>query len=136
MSPEPPDDVVRRRMLRQRRRDTGTEWAIRRRLHAAGFRYRVDVRPDVSLRCRGDIVFARAKVVVFIDGCFWHGCPLHGTQPKKNAEWWRDKLAKNVERDRRNTENLMALGWCVVRVWEHEDLESALARITIALGRK
>src|ERR1700748_3011780 len=100
--PEPLDDVVRRRMERQARRDTSIEIGVRRRLHGFGYRYRVDFRLESTLRCRGDIVFTRRRVVVFIDGCFWHGCPIHATAPKNNAEWWRDKLTANVARDERN----------------------------------
>ncbi|WP_377325943.1 very short patch repair endonuclease [Pimelobacter simplex] len=132
--PEPLDDVVRRRMARQARRDTSVELEIRRRLHAFGYRYRVDFRLEPSLRCRGDIVFTRRKVVVFVDGCFWHGCPAHATAPRNNAEWWREKLAANVARDERNRRTLEALGWVVIRVWEHEDPDSAISRIIDVLG--
>lgn len=127
--PEPLDDVVRRRMERQARRDTSVELEIRRRLHALGYRYRVDHRLEPSLRSRGDIVFTRRRVVVFVDGCFWHGCPYHATTPKNNAEWWQEKLAANVARDERNRRALEALGWTVIRVWEHEETDSALSRI-------
>lgn len=106
-------------MKAQRRRDTAVELGVRRRLHALGYRYRVDFRPEPSLRVRGDIVFTRRKVVVFIDGCFWHGCPEHATAPKNNAEWWRAKLMANQQRDAKNSEALERLGWRVVRVWEH-----------------
>ncbi|GAA1506124.1 very short patch repair endonuclease [Nocardioides humi] len=132
--PEPLDDVVRRRMESQARRDTSVELEIRRRLHAFGYRYRVDFRLEPSLRCRGDIVFTRRKVVVFVDGCFWHGCPDHATAPRNNAEWWREKLAANVARDERNRRALEALGWAVIRVWEHEDPDSAISRIIDVLG--
>lgn len=127
--PEPLNDDIRRRMRRQVRRDTKVELQIRKRLHAMGYRYRVDFRPEKSLRCRGDMVFTSRKVVVFIDGCFWHGCPIHATSPANNAAWWREKLASNVDRDRRNTAALESLGWTVMRVWEHEAPEVAVARI-------
>lgn len=133
-SPDPFDDLIRRRMQRQRRRDTALELQVRKQLHGIGFRYRVDYRPERSLRCRGDIVFTRRKVVVFVDGCFWHRCPLHATMPTNNAEWWREKLAANVERDRRNTMALAAFGWTVIRVWEHESVEAAVAQIDGAIG--
>ncbi|WP_178358690.1 very short patch repair endonuclease [Mycolicibacterium hippocampi] len=120
-------------MQRQRRRDTSLELQVRRALHELGYRYRVDFRPEPILRCRGDIVFTRRKIVVFIDGCFWHGCPEHATSPVNNAEWWRMKLAANVERDRRNTRALEEIGWTVLRVWEHEALDEAVARITATL---
>jgi DNA mismatch endonuclease (patch repair protein) len=107
-------------MQRQRRRDTKPEVAIRRLLHAAGFRFRIDALLEPGLRTRGDIVWRGRKLVVFVDGCFWHGCPEHATQPKSNADWWREKLAGNVARDRRTDAELTARGWRVLRYWEHE----------------
>jgi DNA mismatch endonuclease (patch repair protein) len=107
-------------MQRQRRRDTKPEVEVRRLLHAAGIRFRVNARLEPDLRVRGDIVWRGRKVVVFVDGCFWHGCPRHATQPKANADWWRDKLAANVARDRRTDAELAARGWRVLRYWEHE----------------
>jgi DNA mismatch endonuclease (patch repair protein) len=133
--PEPLDDVVRRRMQNQKRRDTKVEVEIRRRLHALGLRFRVDFRLEPTLRVRGDIVFTRRKVVVFVDGCFWHGCPSHATQPKNNAEWWREKLAANMARDRHNRKVLTALGWRVVPIWEHTDPGDAVRRIEDELAR-
>ena len=123
-------------MQKQKRRDTSVELAIRRRLHARGLRYRVDYRAETSLRVRGDIVFTRRKVIVFVDGCFWHGCPQHATAPKTNAEWWRAKLDANVERDRKNTVALHTRGWCVVRVWEHDEAEAAVDEIVRALASR
>src|SRR5262245_54492716 len=131
--PEPLNDVIRRRMQSQRRRDTALELEIRKALHARGHRYRVDFRIDPTLRTRGDIVFTRQRVAVFIDGCFWHGCPAHATAPKYNAEWWREKLAANVARDRRVDEQLSQLGWTVLRIWEHESAPVAVTRIRAAL---
>lgn len=108
-------------MKANRRRDTKPELALRRLLHAAGYRYRVDYRIDLpdGSRVRPDIVFTKRKVAVFVDGCFWHGCPEHGTQPKSNQGYWGPKLARNQERDRRNTAQLVMGGWDVVRFWEH-----------------
>lgn len=74
-------------------------------------------------------MFTRRRVVVFVDGCFWHGCPLHATAPKSNADWWREKLDANKERDARNTVALGQLGWTVLRIWEHEDPAIAVASI-------
>jgi len=108
-------------MLGNKARDTKPELAVRRLLHADGFRYRVNFRLDPSLRRTADIVFTRCRVAVFIDGCFWHGCPLHGTSPKANAEYWGPKLARNVERDLETTAFLTASGWTVLRFWEHEN---------------
>lgn len=122
-------------MRNQKRRDTKVEVAIRRRLHALGLRFRVDFRMEPSLRVRGDIVFTRLRVVVFVDGCFWHGCPRHATKPKNNATWWEEKLAANVERDRRNTAALEDLGWCVLRIWEHVDPDDAANEIVAELDR-
>ena len=121
-------------MQRQRRRDTVVEVRIRKSLHRAGFRFRVDYRPEKSLRCRGDLVFTRLKVVVFVDGCFWHGCPLHATSPANNAEWWREKLHANVERDSATacTRGARLEG---VRVWEHENSDEAAERIERVLKK-
>jgi len=116
------------RMVRQRRRDTRPELAIRRLLHARGMRYRVDA-PLPGMRRRADLVFSSARVAVFVDGCFWHGCPEHGTQPKHNAAWWANKIAVNAERDRDTDRRLAADGWTVLRVWEHEAPETAAAQI-------
>jgi DNA mismatch endonuclease, patch repair protein len=132
-SPEASSATVSARMRRTGRRDTAAEVAIRRELHRRGHRYRVDLRPSDRLRTRADIVFTRWRVAVFIDGCFWHGCPEHWTAPKANAAWWRQKIETNVARDRRTDTALTAQGWLVVRIWEHEDVRAAVARIEIAL---
>lgn len=115
-------------MAAQRRRDTGPEISLRKRLHALGCRFRVDF-PLPGSRRRGDIVFTRRRVVVFIDGCFWHACPLHGTTPKRNRDWWVEKLRGNVERDRRADRELLAAGWTVLRIWEHESIDAATDRV-------
>lgn len=96
---------------------TGPELAIRHELHRRGLRYRVNV---ASLPGRPDIVLTRARIAIFVDGCFWHGCPEHAVAPKSNAEWWRSKLEANVARDRRDAARLHEAGWTVVRAWEHE----------------
>lgn len=134
--PEPLDETARRRMQRQRRRDTSLELEIRKRLHALGFRYRVDYRLEPALRTRADICFTKQKVAVFIDGCFWHGCPLHATSPKNNAEWWREKLDANIARDRRTDTALVERGWEVIRIWEHEDVVEAAAMIADQLAAR
>jgi DNA mismatch endonuclease (patch repair protein) len=109
-------------MQGNRKRDTVPEWRVRRAMHALGLRYRVNLRlvlsPDVIVR--PDIVFTRAKLAVFVDGCFWHGCPAHATQPRTNADYWQPKLRGNHERDARVDDALERAGWRVVRVWEHE----------------
>jgi len=102
---------------------------VRREVWRRGLRYRVDAPPLRDLRRRADLVFSRAKVAVYIDGCFWHSCPEHGTLPKSNHDWWREKLESNVRRDRETNETLRAAGWSVIRVWEHEDPVCAADRI-------
>ena len=132
--PQPVDEHKRRSMARQRTRDTGPELAVRRRLHALGYRYRVDHRPLPDLRARGDIVFTRARVAVFVDGCFWHQCPQHRTSPRHNGAWWEAKLQANVARDRATDRRLADAGWRVVRIWEHASPDEAVATIVAALG--
>lgn len=128
-TPAPSSPGARATMRANRRRDTGPELALRRELHRRGMRYRVDLAPVTGLRCRPDVVFTRTRVAVFVDGCFWHSCPLHATSPKANGRWWQDKLEANVRRDRRNDDELRAAGWTVLRVWEHEDVGQAADRI-------
>jgi DNA mismatch endonuclease, patch repair protein len=123
------------RMVRQRRRDTRPEMAIRRLLHAHGMRYRVDAALP-GMRRRADLLFTSVRVAVFIDGCFWHGCPEHGTRPKNNAAWWSEKIAANAERDRDTDRRLTADGWAVFRIWEHEEPETAAARIAEVVANK
>lgn len=117
------------RMSRQRTAGTAPEAGLRRELFRRGFRYRVDYPLPTMPRRRADIAFTRAKVAVFVDGCFWHSCPEHGTAPKANAEWWAAKLARNVERDRDTDDRLRQAGWIVVRVWEHEPVHAAMVRV-------
>ncbi|WP_156757610.1 very short patch repair endonuclease [Actinokineospora pegani] len=121
--------AVRSRMSRQRSRDTTVELALRKELHARGLRYRVHRRPLPGVRREADIVFGPAKVAVFVDGCFWHGCPRHATWPKNNAEFWRAKIEANRTRDRDTDQRLADNGWTVVRVWEHEDPIAAANRV-------
>jgi DNA mismatch endonuclease (patch repair protein) len=116
-------------MSRQARRDTAPEVALRRALHRRGLRYRVGIRPIPELRGSADVVFTAARVAVYVDGCFWHMCPQHGTMPANNAEWWKAKLEGNRARDRRTDELLERHGWRVVRVWEHEPPEEAAERV-------
>ncbi|MER7991792.1 very short patch repair endonuclease [Micromonospora chalcea] len=113
----------RKNMQANRSRDTQPELAVRRLLHADGFRYRVHVQPVSGLRRRADLVFSRVKMAVFIDGCFWHCCPEHSHQMSINQEYWSTKLARNRERDRETNIALQARGWLALRFWEHEDPE-------------
>jgi DNA mismatch endonuclease (patch repair protein) len=133
-APVPADASVRARMQAQRERDTGIERAIRSRLHARGLRYRLHQRLLGGSRREADLVFPRSRVAVFVDGCFWHGCPEHATWPKHNADFWRAKIERNVERDRDTDARLAAEGWHVVRVWEHEAVDAAVARIERAVA--
>ena len=122
-------------MLANKRRDTSTELAVRRELHSRGLRYRVDFAPITSVRRRADIVFTRARIAVFIDGCFWHRCPVHGTAPKKNSDYWSPKLQANVDRDRDTDRRLSEAGWLVLRVWEHEAADEAADRVESAVRK-
>jgi len=126
--------AVRARMQRQQTRDTQPELAVRRLLHAAGLRYRVDVPPLPTLRRRADVVFGRTKVALFIDGCFWHGCPEHGTRvTHSNPEYWTEKIRRNRQRDEHTDISLEATGWISVRVWEHEDPRDVAERVILVV---
>ncbi|MEV7185605.1 very short patch repair endonuclease [Kitasatospora sp. NPDC093102] len=126
---------IRARMSKQRSHDTGIEVTLRRTLHAAGLRYRVHRKPLKGVRREADVLFGPARVAVFVDGCFWHGCPEHATWPKNNAEFWREKIEKNRARDVDTDARLAEAGWLSVRVWEHESAAEAAERI-IALVRE
>lgn len=127
---------VRRRMQAIRSSGTKPEMAVRRLVHARGLRYRTHVRPLPDLNRRADLVFTRARVAVFVDGCFWHGCPDHGRrQFGVNGWYWPDKIDRNVRRDAETTALLTQAGWRVVRAWEHEDPEAVAARVADAVRR-
>lgn len=123
-------------MSKQASKDTAAELAVRRLLHAQGLRYRVEYPVPGMARRRIDVAFTSAKVAVLIDGCFWHGCPEHATRPKSNAEWWRQKLERNMARDTETTEHLVAAGWEVLRFWEHETAEDVVSRVTETVRRR
>lgn len=118
--PPPKNELVAAQMSRMPRESTTPEILFRRALHAAGFRFRIHRR---DLPGRPDVVLPRAKLAIFIDGCYWHACEIHGTLPKNNREWWRAKFEENRKRDRRKDEALRALGWTPVHFWEHEAVE-------------
>lgn len=121
---------VRSRMQLQKTRDTKPELAVRRVLHAMGLRYRVDKAPLPGLRRRADLVFGPSRVAVFIDGCFWHGCPDHGNRrPAANTWYWPKKIQRNKDRDADTDRLLLEQGWAVVRAWEHEQVEEVAARV-------
>jgi DNA mismatch endonuclease, patch repair protein len=133
--PKASSEAARATMRANRGRDTGPELAVRRALHAMGLRYRVDHPLPFDRRRRADIAFTRAKVAVFIDGCFWHGCPEHGTTPRTNSRFWSEKIERNRERDTDTTKRLDELGWTVLRFWEHEDPDESAERIARLVRR-
>jgi DNA mismatch endonuclease (patch repair protein) len=112
-----------------RSRDTQPEQLVRRLLHAQGLRYRVAARPLPDLRRTADLVFRPAKVAVFIDGCYWHGCPKHYVPPKTNQGYWSEKVARNMARDQDTNQQLTKAGWLVLRFWEHEPSTACAAQI-------
>jgi DNA mismatch endonuclease, patch repair protein len=133
--PQPSSPGRSANMRANRRSDTKPELALRRALHGLGYRYRKDYRIDLDgRRVRPDVVFTARRVAVFVDGCFWHACPEHGGRPAVNDWYWSPKLHRNVERDRKADETLAAAGWQVVRVWEHETLEAAVAAVVAVVG--
>lgn len=114
-----PDPKIGDRYSRQRRSGTEPELLLRRELHQRGRRFRVQLRIAGLPRRRVDLAFTRWRLVVFVDGCFWHGCPVHGVLPGTNRDWWTWKLARNADRDVDTDERLRGLGWEVLRLWEH-----------------
>lgn len=132
--PRPSSSNAAKVMRANRRRDSAPELRLRSELHRRGLRFRVDYPvPVPGLRTRPDIAFTGNRVVVYVDGCFWHRCALHGTEPKANTEYWRPKLDANVERDRRATSALEAAGWRVIRIWAHVPAPEAADLIECAL---
>ena len=133
--PYPASEGRAANMRANRRTDTKPELALRRALHARGLRYRKDFRLDLAdgRRVRPDIVFTRRKVAVFVDGCFWHACPDHGSKPKNNEWYWSPKLLKNVQRDELNNTALTSAGWTVIRLWEHVPLDDAVNTVVVAI---
>lgn len=125
----PPSPAISARFAAQARSDTLPELRLRRELHRRSLRYRVQYRVPGLPRRRVDVAFTRAGLAVLVDGCFWHGCPEHGPTPKTNTQWWLDKFEKNRARDRDTDQRLASLGWTVIRVWEHETVETAANRI-------
>jgi DNA mismatch endonuclease (patch repair protein) len=124
--PKASSEQVSAQMKRMPREGSGPEMRLRRILHARGLRYRTNLR---SLPGTPDLVFSAAKIAVFVDGCFWHRCPEHGTMPKANGDWWQEKFDRNVERDRRVDGELEELGWFPIHVWEHEDPSAAADQV-------
>ena len=117
-------------MQAQARRDTKPELALRRELHRSGLRFLVDAAlPLPGLRRRADLLFRGSRVAVFVDGCYWHACPVHGTRPASNTEFWGEKFEANVRRDRDTDRRLEEAGWVSARVWEHEEPLAAALRV-------
>lgn len=135
--PLPQDEAVSTRMRGNRRRDTRPERSVRSLLHARGLRFRVDY-PVVAgdVRVRPDAAFPRLRIAIFVDGCFWHSCPIHGNQPDHNRAYWASKLLRNAERDRRVTTALYRDGWLVIRAWEHESPDAVVDRIVQTVHRQ
>jgi DNA mismatch endonuclease (patch repair protein) len=123
-------------MRGNRYRDTRPELAVRSAVHALGLRYRVAARPIVGVRRSADLVFRRRRVAVFVDGCYWHGCPDHFVLPRTNAAYWTAKIERNRARDAETDALLADAGWTVVRVWEHEDPRQGADRVREVLGRR
>lgn len=134
--PAASSDAAKQRMLAIRQHGTAAELAIRSALDECGMTYKVDCPPIAGIRRRADLVFDAARVAVFVDGCFWHACPVHATWPKQNADWWRDKIETNRQRDADTDQRLAEVEWAVVRVWEHEEPAAAAARIVNAVRER
>ncbi len=126
-------DAARRSMQGNRNRDTRPELAVRSAVHALGLRYRVAARPVRGVRRSADLVFRGRRVAVFVDGCFWHGCPDHFVMPRTNVDYWTTKIGRNRERDAETDALLVAEGWTVIRVWEHEDPRYGAERVRAVL---
>ena len=118
---KPSSDAARNRMKAVRRRGTLPERALWEALESLGLEFERNVRPETDLRREADVVFWEERIAVFVDGCFWHGCPLHGTLAKANAEFWKRKIERNKERDADTNAKLLERGWTVIRIWEHVD---------------
>jgi DNA mismatch endonuclease, patch repair protein len=128
--------ATRNVMRGNRKRDTGPEIRLRQQLHRLGLRYQLGTRIATIPPVTPDLVFRRAQVAVFVDGCFWHGCPIHGVQPRTNVSYWSTKLSRNKQRDMRVDERLEVMGWKPVRIWEHDDpVEAASLVKTIVRSR-
>ena len=134
LPPTPLPSSATKAMRANRSAGTKPELALRRALFAAGLRYRVNLKVSVPGRSvRPDVVFTRARVAVFVDGCFWHGCPSHGRMPSDPSGYWHKKIARNQERDSAVDQALRESGWQVIRLWEHTATEESVARVWAAL---
>lgn len=132
----PSSPEASRPMQRVRQKDTSAESALRREIHALGLRYRIQAPALTKPHRVADVAFTGLRVAVFVDGCFWHGCPAHATLPKQNAEFWRAKIVAKQERDRDTDARLRADGWEVLRVWAHETPTEAASRIAKVVQKR
>ncbi len=132
---KPSSPEARSRMQRVRQKNTSSESALRRELHTQGLRYRIHVPVLIAPRRVADVAIRGLRLAVFVDGCFWHGCPMHATWPRENAEFWRAKIMANRARDLDTNARLRAAGWTVIRIWAHERPERAAARIAAIVDR-
>jgi DNA mismatch endonuclease (patch repair protein) len=134
-TPAPSSATASQRLKQVRQRDTDCELAVRKVLHRRGFRYFVDRRAEPDIKVRADMLFPRTKLAIFIDGCFWHGCPEHRTLPRSNTDWWTNKFSQNRARDEQGTAALTNRGWTVLRFWAHEDPELVVDLIKSTIAR-
>jgi DNA mismatch endonuclease, patch repair protein len=134
---QPSSPEASRRMAKVRQKGTGAEIALRRELYRRGLRYRVDFEVLKKPRRVADIAFPGRMIAIFVDGCFWHGCPEHATWPKQNSDFWRQKIEPNRTRDADTNERLRNIGWTVLRFWEHKPPTDAADIVvqTVAMGR-
>lgn len=123
-------------MQANRSKNTSPELALRRLLHANGLRYRVNSRPLKSVRRTADVVFSKLRVAIFVDGCFWHACPEHYREPQTHAEYWRPKIARNLERDAEINALLEAEGWLVLRFWSHQEPGEVASTVTAEIQKR
>lgn len=128
--------AVRNVMRANRGVDTGPEVRLRSLVHRAGLRYAIDVRPESDINRRADLVFRDTKVAVFVNGCFWHGCPKHYSSPKSNMRYWSEKVRRNRERDIETRFLLKHRGWRVLVFWEHQPAESCSARVVSVVSER
>ena len=135
---QPSSPVASRRMAKVRQKGAGAELALRRELYRRGLRYRVGYVVLKRPRRVADIAFPGLKIAVFVDGCYWHGCPEHATWPKHNAEFWRQKIETNRLRDADTNSRLLDAGWTVLRFWEHQSPIEAAETVaqTVAMVKR
>jgi DNA mismatch endonuclease, patch repair protein len=132
---QPSSPETSRRMAKVRQKGTDAEIALRRELYRGGLRYRIDYEVMKKPRRVADVAFPGLKIAIFVDGCFWHGCPEHATWPKQNAEFWRQKIEANRHRDADTNSRLLGAGWTVLRFWEHESPIRAAETVAQTVAR-